>query len=123
MLAGLVGLLALSTPVSAADCNVGTGEDSTQYSTSILPCTGTDGQDNGVWGILILIINIMSGGVGVLAVAGLVYGSIMYSSAGGNAERQKKARSILANVGIGLVLYALMFAVLNYLVPGGLFRS
>lgn len=94
--------------------------------TSVISCDQTGGtgnmEDTGLWGLLMLVINIMSVGIGVLAVGGIVYGSIMYSSAGGNPEKSKKARAMLTNVIIGLVLYALMFALLNFLVPGGLFR-
>lgn len=75
---------------------------------------------NGVWGILKLAINIMTTGVGILAVGGIVYGSILYTSAGGSSEQTKKAIGIITNVVIGLIAYALMFAITNFLIPGGL---
>lgn len=77
--------------------------------------------NNGVWGILKLAINIMTTGVGILAVGGIVYGSILYTSAGGSSDQTKKAIGIITNVVIGLIAYALMYAVTNFLVPGGLF--
>lgn len=76
---------------------------------------------NGVWGILKLAINIMTTGVGILAVGGIVYGSILYTSAGGSSEQTKKAMGIITNVVIGLVAYILMYAITNFLIPGGLF--
>ncbi|MNH58411.1 hypothetical protein D3C85_1146540 [compost metagenome] len=76
---------------------------------------------NGVWGILKLAINIMTAGVGILAVGGIVYGSILYTSAGGSSEQTKKAMGIITNVVIGLIAYALMYAITNFLIPGGLF--
>ncbi|MNQ27267.1 hypothetical protein D3C85_405220 [compost metagenome] len=76
---------------------------------------------NGVWGILKLAIQIMTTGVGILAVGGIVYGSILYTSAGGSSEQTKKAIGIITNVVIGLIAYALMFAITNFLIPGGLF--
>jgi hypothetical protein len=76
---------------------------------------------NGVWGILKLAINIMTTGVGILAVGGIVYGSILYTSAGGSSEQTKKAMGIITNVVIGLVAYMLMYAITNFLIPGGLF--
>jgi hypothetical protein len=87
------------------------------------PGSDSDIQQTGLWGVLLLVINIMSAGVGVLAVAGIVYASIMYTSAGGNAEQTKKAMGIITNVVIGVLAFALMFAVLNFLVPGGLFTA
>jgi hypothetical protein len=63
----------------------------------------------------------MAAGVGVLALAGIVYGSVLYTSAGGNQEQVKKAMGIFTNVVIGIVAYAGMWTLLNFLVPGGVF--
>lgn len=52
---------------------------------------------------------------------GIVYGSILYTSAGGNAEQTKKAMGIITNVVIGIIAYGLMYVGLNFLVPGGVF--
>lgn len=71
--------------------------------------------------LLLLVINILTAGIGVAAVAGVVYGSVLYTSASGNAEQVKKARSMITNVVIGIVAYALMYAFLNFIIPGGLF--
>ena len=85
------------------------------------PDTSTD--QNGIWGILFLVINILTAGIGVVAVGGIVYGSILYASAGGSADQVKKARTIIINVVIGIVAYALMYALLNFIVPGGVFNQ
>lgn len=81
-----------------------------------------DVQDSGIWGLLLMVINIMTAGVGILAIAGVVWGSIQYTSAGGSAEQIKKAKDTITNVVIGIVAYALMYALLNFLIPGGLFK-
>lgn len=87
---------------------------------------GTDAskavEDTGVWGVLIVAINILTAGVGVVAVGGVIYGAVLYTSAGGSPEQVKKAMGIITNVVIGVVAYALMFAGLNFLIPGGLFN-
>jgi hypothetical protein len=77
--------------------------------------------NSGIWGVLLLILNIMTTGVGVLAVAGVVYGSVLYASAGDSAEQVKKAKGIILNVVIGLIAFGLMYALLNFLIPGGIF--
>ncbi|TAL14695.1 hypothetical protein EPN95_02215 [Patescibacteria group bacterium] len=82
-----------------------------------------DTTQNGVWGLLLVAINILTAGVGIAAVGGIVYGSILYTSSGGNAEQTKKAIDFIRNVIIGVVAYALMFAFLNFIVPGGLFAQ
>jgi hypothetical protein len=82
----------------------------------------TSVSDTGVWGILLLIINILTAGVGIAAIGGIIYGAVMYTTAGGSPEQVKKAMGIITNVVIGVVAYALMFSGLNFLIPGGLFN-
>lgn len=84
-----------------------------------VPSTTTT--STGLWGILILAINILSAAVGVAAVGGIIYGSILYASSGGNPENTKKARKLIFNTVLGLIMFALMFAFLNFLIPGGIF--
>jgi amino acid transporter len=93
--------------------------------TSIINCSqnGSSGVSNsGIWGILLLVINILSVGVGVLAVGGIVYGAILYGTAADSSEQTKKAKEIIRNVVIGILLYVFMYAFLNYLIPGGVFQ-
>ena len=80
-------------------------------------------ENNGVFGILLQAINILTAGVGVAAIGGVVYGSILYTSAGGSPEQVKKAIGIITNVVIGVIAYAFMFSLLNFLIPGGLFTN
>lgn len=107
-----------SAPAYAADCG--------GVQTSIINCEqkgdGKNIQDSGLWGVLLMAVNILSAGVGVLALGGIVYGSILYTSAGGNPEQIKKAKGIFINVAVGVIAFAGMFALLNFLVPGGIFN-
>ncbi len=116
-----VGVVAL-TPLSANAAECG------GVQTAILSCSQKGGdnaqvKDTGLWGLLILAINILSAGVGVLAVAGFVYGGILYTSAGGSPEQVKKARTVFTNVIIGVIAFGGMFALLNFIVPGGIFNQ
>ena len=88
--------------------------------TSLIDCGGGSG-DNGIWGLLLIALNVMTAGVGVLAVGGIVYGAILYTTAEDKADQIKKATDIITNVVIGLVAFALMWAGLNFLIPGGVF--
>lgn len=110
--------LMVPTPTSAESCG--------GVQTAIIHCDqtgkGSDVSNTGVWGVLLLAINILTAGVGIAAVGGIIYGAIMYTSAGGSPEQVKKAMTIITNVVIGVVAYALMFSVLNFLIPGGLFN-
>jgi hypothetical protein len=95
--------------------------------TSVISCSQGGGKTSdptatGIWGILSLALNILTAAVGVAAVGGVVYGSIMYTTAEGNLDQVKKARMIIANTAIGIVVYALTYALLNFVIPGGLFK-
>jgi len=114
---GFAGLL-IGPVVSAATCTDSSGN---KFDTAILPCS-TGGKD-GVWGLLLLAINILTAGVGVAAVGGVVYGSILYTTAGGSLDQTKQAKQIIYNVVIGLVAFALMYSFLNFLIPGGAFNN
>ena len=81
-----------------------------------------DASSTGLWGVLLLAINILTAGIGITAIGGVVYGSILYTSAGGSQEQVKKAMGIITNVVIGVIAYALMYSALNFLIPGGLFN-
>lgn len=81
----------------------------------------TSAQDTGVWGLLLVAINIMTAGVGILAVGGIVWAAILYASSSDSVEQTKKAKDIIRNVAIGIIAYAAMYLGLNFLIPGGIF--
>lgn len=94
--------------------------------TSLINCSnnpGTDVQSNPIWSILLIIINIMTAGVGILAVAGITYGAVLYTTAEDKANQVRQAIDIITNVVIGLVAFALMWALLNFIIPGGVFTT
>lgn len=104
---------------SAARCG---GHDTAIISCDQNSSNPDDVEDTGLWGLLILTINILIAGVGVLAVAGFVYGGYLYMTSGGSPEQVKKARVVFTNVVIGVVAFGGMFALLNFIVPGGVFN-
>lgn len=116
------GIVAISAPPAAA---LVCGDTKTSIIGGNV-CDGIDNEsgdakDNGIWKLLILVLNIMTAGVGILAVGGIVYGSILYTTASDKAEQTKKAIGLITNVVLGLIAYALMYLVLNFLIPGGIF--
>lgn len=111
--------VATAQPALAATCGDG-------VETAIINCD-VDSSQKGVkgtaiWELLLIVINILTAGVGVVALAGIVYGAVLYSSAGGNPEQVKKARTVFTNVVIGVVAFGGMYALLNFIIPGGIFE-
>jgi len=110
----------VSTPTYALDCG-GTKTSIIGGDICADAKKGGTGEQSGIWAILILVLNIMTAGVGVLAVGGIVYGAVMYASAGDKADQTKKAMGIITNVVVGLIAYGFMYLILNFLIPGGIF--
>lgn len=124
---GLVLFSGIVSVVTPATTNA-LGNNGCETDTAIIKCTNvkdnaTNVQNSGLWSILLTAINILTAGVGIAAIGGVVYGSILYTSAGGNPEQVKKAMGIITNVVIGILAYALMFSFLNFIIPGGLFHK
>lgn len=119
MVVGLSCFILTSNTVSALnDCGNG-------VKTSVLPCSKiSDGEDKientPLFTFLVLVINILTAGVGIVAVGGVVYGAILYTSAGNSPDQTKKAIEIIRNVVFGIVAYAFMYSFLNFIIPGGL---
>jgi hypothetical protein len=63
----------------------------------------------------------MTAGVGVLAVLGVVWAAVLYTTADDRADQVKKAKDMIWNVVFGLIAFGLMYALLNFLIPGGIF--
>ncbi len=92
-------------------------------STSILGeggqyCDSGDGE--GILNILGIVLTVLTYGVGTLGVLGLVVVGIQYLTAGGNEAQMTKAKTRIIEIVIGLVAYALMYALLQWLLPGGI---
>ena len=81
--------------------------------TSILP-----GNADIQW-ILKLILNLLIYGIGAAAVIGVVIAGIQYMTARDSAQQVAKAKAKLIEIIIGLVIWALMYLLLNWLIPGG----
>lgn len=69
--------------------------------------------------ILKLVVSILIYGLGVAAVLGVVICGILYMTARDNETQVTMAKKRLFDVVIGLIAWAVMFAVLNWLLPGG----
>lgn len=124
----LLGVATVVVPAPAsvsAACDEKTSKCCAGVQVAILSCDNnvgnTSAKDSGVWKLMILILNIMTAGVGILAVGGIAYGAALYASSSDKPEQAKQGMTYIKNVVIGLVAYGLMFILLNFLIPGGIF--
>lgn len=84
-------------------------------------CNGVDDKDS-ILTVLVTISNWLAAGVVIAVIGGIIYGAIMYATSAGDAGKAKSATEIIRNAFIALILYFLMWAFLQYIVPGGLFN-
>lgn len=108
----VITALFMTTPVYAAECG--------NQETSIITCAN---DSNGIWSILLIVINILAAGVGVVAVGGIVYGALRYTTAGDDSQQVNEAITTIRNTVIGIIAFAVMFASLQFLIPGGFMNS
>lgn len=84
-------------------------------------CNGASDKDS-ILTVLVTISNWLAAGVVIAVIGGIIYGAIMYATSAGDAAKAKSATEIIRNAFIALILYFLMWAFLQYIVPGGLFN-
>ena len=87
--------------------------------TNLLPCDSSG--DGSIWNLLAMAVNFLAIGVGVAVLAGIVFGAFLYASSGGSAEQAKKGIGYIRNSIIALLLFAFMWSIINFVIPGGLF--
>ena len=101
----------------------GTGDEAVATYFDI--CGGGDptkgGKDNPIITIMLTIVSWMTGLVSLAAVGGILYGGILYTTAQDNAGQTQKGILFIVNATIGLVLWFAAYALINYIVPGGVF--
>jgi hypothetical protein len=111
---GLSGVASLSTSSAYActDVTLGSPIDS---STSV-KCSG----GGLIFNYLVIIIQFLSGAIGLVIVLMIVIGGVQYITSAGDPGAVKAAKQRIVNAITGLVLFLLMFAILNFLIPGGI---
>lgn len=82
--------------------------------------TSTNLSDNPIFGFLKTVIQFLTFGIGLALAGGLTAGGILIQTARGNSQQVQKGEEVIRNVIIGIVLYVLTFAIVNFLIPGGI---
>jgi len=124
-----VGLLTAVALVShssqSALASTQCGKGATVVHTSIdLGCRGEDnaGSDvNPILDMLYAFTRFLTAGVGIVIVGSVVVGGLQYTTAQGEPQKQAAARGRVISALGALVLFLFTFALLQWLIPGGLF--
>lgn len=114
----MTGLAFLAAPKVFAD----DGCDGVR--TSVIGDNGcVNGTDDGsaIFSVLNVVLTVLTYGVGIAGTFGIVISGIQYMTAKDNAGQMAAAKTRLIAIVIGLAVYAVMWAFLQWLLPGGIF--
>lgn len=103
------------TPATQKDTSAGCAN----VKTTFIKCD-TSSKHGAIGGMLIWFINLLSIGIGIVAVGGIIWGAILYVTSNGDASKTKQGVAVITNTVIGLLLYVFAYAFMNFLIPGGL---
>lgn len=111
---GLSGVAMVSPALAGGFCPNGTTW-SNDYATE---CTGdkggVTGQQSDLMKVLNVVINVVLGIIGFVAVAMIIMGGISFTTSQGDAAKTTKARNTILYGVIGLVVALLAFAIVNF---------
>lgn len=109
--------VSLSDLKSKSDSNSNSDSKNTppaDAKTAILP------SDWKVEDILNMVLVVVTTGVGIAAVGSIVFAGVLYITARDNAAQVSKAKTMIMNTIIGIIAYILMWAFLEWIIPGGI---
>lgn len=69
--------------------------------------------------ILNLILTTLTIGAGVMATGSIIVAGVIYATARDNASQVQKAKTMIFNTVIGIIVYAFFWAIMQWLIPGG----
>ena len=110
-----LSLASLAAPVMAASPLSCYGDALGSDNAAILKNCADDA--NGILCILNLVVDIMTIGVGILGVVSISIVGIQYLTAGDSEEKVRTAKRRLFEIVIGLAAYAVIYALLKWLLP------
>ena len=98
------------TPVSAADIC------SSDASSEVKDAAGCNGGGDDLPNVIIGILNAIIGVAGIVSVIWIIIGGVTYMTSSGDAAKVKKGKDTILYACIGLIICALSFAIVNFVI-------
>ena len=120
LVAIVMGGFMMAAPVFAEteSCTCPDGTTGHKPATAILNNACECGHGESVLHVLELVLDILTGLVGIVAVIGITVVGIQYLTAGGSEEKTRKSKRRLFEIVLGVVLYVAIYILLKWLLPG-----
>ena len=80
-----------------------------------------DVEFNPIVDMMFAFFRFLSAGVGIVVIGSIILAGIQYSASKGNPQATEAAMKRISGSVIALVLYIFMFAIANFIIPGGMF--
>lgn len=103
-------------------CGNGKNKVKVKFNLGCLGTNYTGGTLGPIEDMLFAFLRFLSIGVGVAVIIAIIAAGIRYSTSQGNAEVTQSAKNNIQNAVIALIIYIFAFSILQYLVPGGIFK-
>ena len=114
-----LGTATLIAPVVSAATDDGTASSTKDYDPKSTTYTKTEGgegvRNQDLMGTLQVIINVVLGLIGFIAVAMIIVGGVQYTTSAGDAAKVTKAKNTILYGVVGLVIAMLAFAIVNFI--------
>lgn len=81
---------------------------------------GCQGKGNPIVDMVLAITRFLSAGAGIICIASMIVGAIQFTASGGNPKATSDAVKRMASSAGALVFFLFIYAILNWIVPGGL---
>ncbi|MBQ9020120.1 hypothetical protein IJ096_02255 [Candidatus Saccharibacteria bacterium] len=120
VMVSIVGLMAVSPSMAFAanekkECPSIYGANKT-YTNSVAECSTQDGDEpnGGLWNTINIIINVVLGLAGIIAVIMIIFGGFKIATSAGAADKVKSGKDTIMYGVIGLIIALLAFAIVNF---------
>jgi hypothetical protein len=122
LLSAIILMMSLALPASvlaANPCNDTTNATGQVSPAQVSRCV----QSTPIWHDVNLIVNFLSAGVGIVVTGVILVGGIQYIAAGDNPNALTAARQRITNGLIALFVFLFIYGFLQWLIPGGIFKT
>lgn len=125
LLAAAFGWLTYAAPAAMGSMVLAAEQDCAKSNVKVsvaLPgsdkCVGEEG--NPIIEYIRGLIKFLSGAFGLVVVLMIIISGVQYMTSQGNPEQTKTAKNRLTNAITGLILFIMMYGILEYLIPGNI---